>query len=59
MNTVLVIKKNKQVRVCIKFRNLNLATLEDEYVMPIVDMLIDATFINKILMFINGYSSYN
>ena len=41
-NIVPIIKKNGQVKVCIDFRNLNLAMLKDEYVMPIVDMLVDA-----------------
>ena len=43
-NIVPVIKKNGQVVICINFRNLNLATHKDEYVMPIADMLVDTTF---------------
>ena len=56
---MLVIKKNGQVRICIDFRNLNLATPKDEYVMPIADMLIDATSNHGILTFMDYYSGYN
>ena len=56
---MLVIKKNGQVRICIDFRNLNLVTPKDEYVMPIVDMLIDDASNHGILTFMDGYSSHN
>ena len=42
-NIVLVIKKNVKLRVCVDFRDLNVATPKDMYVMPIVDMLVDST----------------
>ena len=58
-NIVLAIKKNGQVRICLDFRDLNLATPKDEYVIPIADMLIDAAANNGILTFMDGYSSYN
>ena len=41
-NVVLVVKKNGKLRVCIDFRNLNLATPKDEYPMPVADQLVDA-----------------
>ncbi|KAM1468070.1 hypothetical protein ACFX2I_033092 [Malus domestica] len=34
-NIVPVLKKNGALRICIDFRNLNLATPKDEYTMPI------------------------
>ena len=58
-NVVLVIKKNRQVRICIDFRNLNLAMLKDKYAMPIADVLIDTVANNGILTFMDGYSGYN
>ena len=50
-NIIPVIKKNGQVRICTDFRNLNLATPKDEYVMLMVDILVDATVNNGILTF--------
>ena len=35
-NIVLVMKKNGKLSVCVNFRDLNAATLEDMYVMPIL-----------------------
>ena len=58
-NIVPVIKKNGQVRICIDFRNLNLAMPTNEYVMHIADMLVDAVANNGILTFMDGYSGYN
>lgn len=50
-NIVPVIKKNGKLRVCIDFRNLNLATPKDEYPMPIADLLVDGTARHKIMSF--------
>ena len=36
-------KKNRKLRVCIDFRDLNKATPMDGYPMPIANMLVDAT----------------
>ena len=58
-NIGLVIKMNGKVKICIDFCNLNFATPNDEYVMPIADMLVDVTANNEILSFMNGYSRYN
>ena len=58
-NIVPVIKKNEQVRICMDFRILNLATPKDEYVMSIVDILVDVAANNGILTFMDGYSGYN
>jgi len=40
-NVVPVKKKNGTIRVCIDFRDLNLATPKDEYPMPMAEMLVD------------------
>ena len=58
-NIVPVIKKNGQVRICIDFRNLNLAMPKGEYVMPIAEMLVDVAANNGILTFMDGYLGYN
>ena len=48
-NIVPVMKKNGKIRVCIDFRNLNLATPKDEYPMPVVDLLVDGAAKHKVL----------
>jgi hypothetical protein len=43
----------------VHFRNLNRATLKDEYPMPVAEMLINAATGNKILSFMDGNTGYN
>ena len=58
-NIVLVMKKNGKLRVCVDFRNLNVVTPKDMYVMPIADMLVDFAADNELLPFMDGFSGYN
>ena len=58
-NIVPVIKKNGKLRVCIDFRDLNVATPKDEYVMPVAEMLVDSAVGFEYLSMLDGYSGYN
>src|ERR1044072_791465 len=58
-NVVPVIKKNGTLRVCIDFRDLNAATPNDEYPMPVADMLVDSAAGHEYLSLLDGYSGYN
>jgi hypothetical protein len=58
-NIVHVIKKNGKLRICIDFRNLNMATPKDEYPMPVADLLVDGASGYKVLSLMDGHSSYN
>ena len=58
-NIVPVRKKNGQLRICIDFRDLNKATPKDEYLMPMVDPLVDATVGHKMMSFLDGNDGYN
>jgi len=40
-NIVPVLKKNKKIRVCIDYRDLNAACPKDEFPLPITDVMID------------------
>ena len=53
-NIVLVMKKNRKLRVCVDFKDLNAITPKDMYVMPTADMLIDSTTNNELLSFMDG-----
>ena len=52
-------KKNRKLRVCVNFRDLNVVIPKDMYVMPIADMLVDSTANNEFLSFMNGFFGYN
>ncbi|KAM1885067.1 hypothetical protein ACFX14_037794 [Malus domestica] len=58
-NIVSMLKKNGALRICIDFRNLNLATSKDEYPIPISDLLIDVAVHCEILSFMDGHAGYN
>jgi hypothetical protein len=59
-NIVPVEKKGiGKTRVCIDFRNLNKATPEDEYPMPIANMLINNASGHRVISFLDGNASYN
>ncbi|GKV15581.1 hypothetical protein SLEP1_g26361 [Rubroshorea leprosula] len=58
-NVVPVVKKNGNLRICVDFRNLNLATPKDEYPMPVADLLVDGVARHRILSFMDGHSGYN
>jgi hypothetical protein len=53
-------KKNTgKIRICLDFRNLNRATLKDEYPMHVADLLIDSSSGNKMIIFLDGNAGYN
>lgn len=58
-NIILVVKKNTKLRVFVDFKNINLTTPKDEYLIPVANMLIDRVARHQYLFFIDGYLSYN
>ncbi|KAL0423525.1 UNVERIFIED_CONTAM: Transposon Tf2-11 polyprotein [Sesamum radiatum] len=52
-------KKNGQIRVCVDFRDLNNACPKDDFPLPIVELMIDATMGHEALSFTDGSSGYN
>jgi hypothetical protein len=58
-SVVPVQKKYGRWRVCVDFRDLNRATLKDEYPMPVTETLINAAAGHKILSFTDGNAGYN
>ena len=54
-NVVFVPKKDGKVRVCVDFRDLNKASLKDDFPLPHIDMLVNSSM----LSFMDGFSRYN
>ena len=52
-------KKMENFGVCVDFRDLNVVTPKDMYVMPIVDTLVDSAANNELFSFMDGFSGYN
>nr|CAN70398.1 hypothetical protein VITISV_039104 [Vitis vinifera] len=58
-NVVPIPKKDGKVRVCVDFRDLNKASLKDDFPLPCIDMLVDSTAGHSMLSFMDGFSGYN
>src|ERR1043165_536008 len=58
-NIVPVMKKNVKLRVCIDFRDLNVATPKDEYDMFVAEMLVNSAAGFEYLSMLDGYVGYN
>ena len=55
-NIVLVNKKNKQIRVCINFHDLNNVCLKDGFPLPLTKLMVDAIIGHEALSFMDGSS---
>nr|CAN78460.1 hypothetical protein VITISV_006968 [Vitis vinifera] len=58
-NVVYVPKKNGNVRDCIDFRDLNKTSLNDDFPLPHIDMLVDSTVGHSMLSFMDEFFGYN
>ena len=56
---VIVPKNNGKWRVCIDYRELNKATLKDQFPLPFIDQVLDTLVNNKYFSFFDGFSGYN
>ncbi|XP_031099703.1 uncharacterized protein LOC116003902 [Ipomoea triloba] len=52
-------KKNGQIRVCVDFRDLNVACPKDDCQLHITELMIDAVTGHEIMSFMDGSSGYN
>ena len=58
-NIVMVKKPNGKWRICIDFTILNKVCPKDNFPLPIIDQLVDATAGHELLTFMDAYSGYN
>ena len=52
-------KKNRQIKCCVDFRNLNRVCPKDKFSQPNMDLLIDSAIGNAMFSFMDGFSGYN
>lgn len=48
-----------RIRECVDYTDLNKAYLNDNYPLPWINQLVDATLGQELLMFMNAFSDYN
>eukprot|EP00253_Pinus_taeda_P011949 PITA_11949 len=56
---VLVRKKNGDIRICIDFRNLNKASLKDNFPLPTMEQILQSVAGSELMFFLDGFSGYN
>ena len=56
---VIVPSKGGKWRVCVYYRELNLATKKDHFSLPFIDQILDNPVGKKYFSFLNGFSGYN
>ena len=58
-NLVVVRKKNGSLRICIDFRNLNIACQKDNYPLPNMETLLQRVTRAGMMSMLDGFSGYN
>ena len=58
-NLVSVMKKMGDIRLCIDFRDLNKASLKDNYPLPKIDHILQRVVGSKRISLLDGYSGYS
>ena len=58
-NLVPVRKKSGDIRICIDFKNLNRASLKDNYPIPTMEQILQSVAGSAMLSLLDGFSGYN
>ena len=58
-NLVVVRKKNGGIRLCVDFRNLNIACRKDNYSLPNMETLLQKITGSGVMSMLDGFSGYN
>ena len=58
-NIVPVKKNDRQIRICVDFRDLNRACPKDGFPLPNVNILVDVAAGHECFSFMDGYNGYN
>lgn len=58
-NLVPITKPIEGIKICMEFRDLNKAYPKDDFLLPIIDMLVDLTTKHAMWPLMNGFFDYN
>ena len=54
-----VLEKNRKVKICVDYRDLNRVSPKDNFPLPYIDVLVDNTTSFALFSFMDGFSGYN
>jgi len=58
-NFVLIRKKKDKIRLCVDFKNLNKASIKDNYPLPSLDEVLQMVSRSEMMSFLDGFFGYN
>ena len=58
-NVIPIIKKNGEIKSCIDFRNVNQASLKENYVLSNMDHLLQTLARSEMMSMLDGFSGFN
>ena len=58
-NLVVVRKKNRQLRICIDFQNLNISCIKDNYPLPDMETMLQRVTRSSMISMLDDFSGYN
>ena len=58
-NLVLVRKNNGDIKLCVDFRNLNIASLKDNYGLPNMEAMLQQVTSSELMSMMDGFLGYN
>jgi hypothetical protein len=58
-NPVIVRKKSGEIHLCVDFRDLNKASIKDNYPFPNMEMLLQQVIGSTLMSMLDGFSGYN
>lgn len=58
-NIAPVRKKNGEIKICVDIRNLNRASLKDNYALPNMDHILQTVAGVEMMSMLDGFSNYN
>ncbi len=56
---VVILKKNRKLKICIDSKKLNVATKKDPYPLPFIDEVLNTVVGYEAYSFLDGYSGYH
>ena len=54
-----VMKKNGDIRLCVDFKNLNIASVKDNYGLPNMEVMLQQVTSSKLMSMMDGFLGYN